>query len=48
MDVFLLRNGVIENIVSVPSLEWAVSAYSEYQVVERTETNAHLNIGDAA
>jgi hypothetical protein len=48
MDVFLILNGVVENIVSVPSMEWAISAYQGYQVVERTETNAHLNIGDAA
>lgn len=46
MDVFLIRNGVVENVIVVPSLNWAQAAYPGYTIVERSEENKHLNIGD--
>jgi hypothetical protein len=52
MDVFLVKGGVIENIISVPSIEWASSAYPDYTIIQRMESNAYhadgtpKNIGD--
>lgn len=48
MDVFLIRNGVIENIASVDSMEQAVTFWPDYTLIERTEELAHLNPGDPA
>lgn len=52
MDVFLIREGIIENIIVVPSLEWANTAYPGYIIVQRTSDNSYhadetpKNIGD--
>lgn len=47
MDVFLINaQGVVENIVVVPSLEAATAMYPGLTIVQRTADNAHLQIGD--
>lgn len=46
MDVFLIRDGVIENVAVFDSLEHAQQLCPEHTVVERVEENRHLNIGD--
>lgn len=46
MDVFLIRDGVVENVVVVPSIEAAATMYPGLTIIERTAENAHLQIGD--
>ena len=46
MDVYLVTAGLVANVVSVPSLAEAIDLYPEFEVVERTEINEHLNPGD--
>lgn len=47
MDVFLIKDGVIVNVVLVDSVEQARELYA-CEAVQRTPENQHLNIGDAA
>lgn len=46
MDVFLIQGGVVQNIVSVESIEKAQPLYPEYVLVERVEENMHVQIGE--
>lgn len=52
MDVFLIRVGIVENIVAVESLAQAAQMYPEHTLVERTHDNAYhadgtpINPGD--
>lgn len=54
MDVFLIRDGVVENVASFDSIESARLLHPEYTCVERTPENAYkadgepVNIGDPA
>lgn len=53
MDIYLIRAGIVENIVSVASLEQAAQMYPEHTLVERTPDNSHhadgspVNPGDS-
>lgn len=46
MDVFLIRNGVIWNVVKVEDMQTASVVFYDFEIVERTEANQHLQIGD--
>lgn len=53
MDVFLIKDCIVQNIASVPSLEMAVALYPDFTVIEKTPENAYLgdtpiNPGDPA
>lgn len=48
MDVFLIRDGVVINIVVVESVQQGEALYAGCTVVERTPDNEHINIGEAA
>ena len=48
MDAFLIRDGVVINIVVVESVEQAQVLYAGFTAVERTPINEHINIGEAA
>ena len=48
MDFFLVKAGVIQNVVVVESLRVAEELYPGYTLIERTEENQHLNPGDPA
>ena len=45
MDVFLIKDGVIANVVVVESVEQAQELYG-LQAVQRTPDNQHLQVGD--
>ena len=53
MDFFLIKDGVVQNIVAVDSLGGAQALYPDLQVVERTSANAYhedgspINPGDS-
>jgi hypothetical protein len=47
MDVFLIKDGVIFNIVVVESVAQAEALYN-MQAVQRTPENQHLQVGDPA
>jgi hypothetical protein len=47
MDVFLIKGGVIENIVVVENLAQAEMLFPGYTIIERTDENKHLNSGDS-
>lgn len=42
MDVFLVKDGVVENIVVVESMESAVSLFPDYIVVDATNGEASI------
>lgn len=46
IDIFLIKYGVIKNVIAVESLALAQQLFPFYTLVERTEANAHLNAGD--
>jgi len=46
MDVFLIKDGKIENIVVVASMEDAKRYFPDYVIVERNENNHRVNPGD--
>ena len=46
MAVFLIKDNIIINVVSVQTLEQALKLYSDLLVVERTSENGHMQIGD--
>lgn len=46
MDIFLVLNGIVQNIVVVDSMDSARVLFPGAQIYERTEQNQHLNIGD--
>jgi hypothetical protein len=46
MDVFLIKDGKVENIVVVASMEDAKLYFPEYISVERDDSNKHVNPGD--
>ena len=48
MDVFLIKDGKVENVVVVESMDKALAMYPGYTVVERTPANESTNIGDPA
>ncbi len=45
MDVFLIKDGVIVNVVVVESVQQAQTLYG-MQAIERTPENQHLQSGD--
>jgi hypothetical protein len=47
MDVFLIAGGLVQNIIRVESVAKAQALFPGFMVVERTEHNQHLQIGDA-
>jgi hypothetical protein len=46
MDVFLIKDGKVENIVVVASMEDAKRYFPDYFIVERDDSNKHVNPGD--
>ena len=46
IDVFLVKDGVIENVAIYATLSDAQAYNQGYVVVERTEQNEQLQIGD--
>lgn len=44
----MIMDGVIENIASFASLEQAQELFPNHALIERTDANAHLQIGDPA
>lgn len=48
MDFFLIKDGTVQNIVVVESLEKAQVLFPDMTIIERTEANATTQIGDAA
>ena len=46
MDVFLIKDGVIENCISADSTERAQQFYPDYTCIERTEELNQFGIGD--
>lgn len=47
MDIYLIKDGVVENIAVFESVAQAQQFYPEHTCIERTETNAHINPGEA-
>jgi hypothetical protein len=45
-DFFLIKDNVIENIICIESKELAKELFPNYQFIERTDDNKHLNPGD--
>ena len=48
MDVFLIKDGIVENVASYESMEQASKLAPDYTLVERTPENEHINIGEPA
>jgi hypothetical protein len=46
MDVFLVQQGIIVNVAAVISMAQAQVLFQDFDVIERTPANCHLNIGD--
>jgi len=46
MDVFLIKDSVIENCISADSTERAQQFYPDYTCIERTELLSQFGIGD--
>jgi len=46
MDVFLIKDGKVENIVVVNSMEDAKRYFPDYFIVERNENNHRVNPSD--
>ena len=46
MDVFLIAGGIVQNIICIDSLELAKILFPEFTVVERTEENQQIQIGE--
>ena len=46
MDVFLVKDGKVENIIVVNSMEDANQYFPDYIIIERDDSNRHLNPGD--
>ena len=46
MDVFIVVDGVVQNIAVADSMEHAAALFAPAQVYERTSDNSHLNPGD--
>lgn len=52
MDIFLIRDGVVQNVASVETMEQAQAMYPDLTIVGRTEANAYnaegnpVNVGD--
>jgi hypothetical protein len=44
-DFFLIKNNVIENIICIESKELAEELFPNFQLIERTDDNKHLNPG---
>lgn len=48
VDVFLIKDGLIENVIVIESVEYALSLLPDYTILERVDSNRHLNPGDPA
>ena len=46
VDVFLVKDGIVANIIFIESLDLAQELFPDLTVVERTEDNEHINSGD--
>jgi hypothetical protein len=46
MDVFLIKDGKVENIVVVNSMEDAKRYFPEFTSAERDDSNKHVNPSD--
>jgi hypothetical protein len=46
IDVFLVKDGTVANIALVESLEQARALFPDLKVVERTDDNKHINVGE--
>lgn len=46
IDVFLIKDGIVANIVVIENLALAQELFPDLTVVERTEDNKHINPGD--
>jgi hypothetical protein len=46
IDVFLIKDGIVANIVVIENLALAQQLFPDLTVVERTEDNKHINPGD--
>ena len=46
IDVFLIKDGVVANIIVIEDLTLAQELFPDLTVVERTEDNKHINPGD--
>ncbi len=46
MDVFLIKDGKVENIILIESIELAERLFPDYTLVVRDDTNKHINPGD--
>jgi hypothetical protein len=47
IDVFLIKDGIVANIVVIENLALAQQLFPDLTVVERTEDNKHINPGDS-
>jgi hypothetical protein len=45
-DVFLVRDGIVANIIVIEDLALAQQLFPDLTLVERTEDNKHINPGD--
>jgi len=48
INVYLIKDGLIENVIVIASVEYALELFPDYTVLEQTEANRHLNPGDPA
>ena len=46
IDVFLVKDGVVANIIVIKNLTLAQQLFPDLTVVARTEDNKHINPGD--
>lgn len=46
MDIYLIKDGIVDNIASFESLEQAIELRPDMICIVRDETNAHFNPGD--
>ena len=46
MDIYLIKDGIVDNIASFESLEQAQLLRPEMICIVRDETNSHFNPGD--
>jgi hypothetical protein len=46
VNVFLVKDGIVANIILIEDVAFAQKLFPDFTVVERTEDNAHINPGD--
>tara|TARA_R110002126_G_scaffold10363_2_gene47168 strand:+ start:6323 stop:6475 length:153 start_codon:yes stop_codon:yes gene_type:complete len=47
IDVFLIKDGIVANIIVIESLDLAQQLFPDLTAVERTDDNKHINPGDS-